>query len=484
MARRTHVSSIAAGLALVITVFALSPFASAGKAASGPLRKHPVNPRYFADKSGKVVYLTGSHTWSNLQDMGKDDPPLQFDYDAYLDFLVEHNHNFIRLWRWEMTVCDAGSGKFRASPQPWKRAGPGNALDGDPKFDLTQFDQAYFDSLRSRVKAARDRGIYVSIMLFEGWALHASQAPWRWDGHPFNAANNINGIEGDTNNDGRGIEIQSFSVPEVTAVQEAYVRKVIDTVNDLDNVLYEIVNESGSYSTGWQYHFITFIKEYEASKPKQHPVGMTFQYSRDKEERGTNETLFASPADWISPNPDGGWRDNPPDSSGVKVVLSDTDHLWGIGGTRAWVWKSFCRGLNPLFMDRYGTPLPQPEGKTPQWVDFINPRPAADPEYDPVRDNLGYTRSYALRMNLAVTAPRPELASTGFCLAGKGVEYLVYTPEKADFTVDLSGENRTFKAEWFDPATGKKMKVKSVKGGAVVTFTPPFESDAVLYLRK
>ena len=36
--------------------------------AAGPLRISTVNPRYFTDGSGKVVYLTGSHTWDNLQD--------------------------------------------------------------------------------------------------------------------------------------------------------------------------------------------------------------------------------------------------------------------------------------------------------------------------------------------------------------------------------------------------------------------------------
>ena len=37
-----------------------------------------------------------------------------------------------------------------------------------------------------------------------------------------------------------------MQVSAVTALQEAYIRKVIDTVNDLDNVLYEISNESNS----------------------------------------------------------------------------------------------------------------------------------------------------------------------------------------------------------------------------------------------
>ena len=37
---------------------------------SGPLRVSTVNSRYFADSSGKIVYLTGSHTWSDFMDSG------------------------------------------------------------------------------------------------------------------------------------------------------------------------------------------------------------------------------------------------------------------------------------------------------------------------------------------------------------------------------------------------------------------------------
>ena len=40
-------------------------------------------------------------------------------------------------------------------------------MDGKPKFDLTKFDPAYFERLRSRVEAAGQRGIYTSVMLFE-----------------------------------------------------------------------------------------------------------------------------------------------------------------------------------------------------------------------------------------------------------------------------------------------------------------------------
>ena len=53
------------------------------------------------------------------------------------------------------------------TPFAWPRTGKAMASDGKPQFDLDQFNQAYFDRMRAPVIAARDRGIYVSIMLFD-----------------------------------------------------------------------------------------------------------------------------------------------------------------------------------------------------------------------------------------------------------------------------------------------------------------------------
>jgi hypothetical protein len=447
--------------------------------SAGPLRASRDNPRYFADPSGEVVYLTGSHTWSNFKDMGPTDPPAPFDFEAYLDFMAEHSHNFIRLWTWELTRY-AYDGKTTYCAQfPWPRTGPGNALDGKPRFDLSKLDQAYFDRLRARVAAAGKRGIYVSVMVFEGHGPHASDAPWCWDGHPLNAKNNVNGIDGDPNGDGRGIETQTLQVPAVLATQEAYVRKVIDAVNDLDNVLYEIVNESGAYSTEWQYHFVRLIHDYEKTKPKQHPVGMTFQFHRDKAQRGTNKLLFDSPADWVSPNPDGGYRDDPPAADGGKVILNDTDHLWGIGGNQAWVWKSFCRGMNPLFMDPYSRPGDLSKDGT--WTDHLG-GVKLDPKWDSVRRAMGHTRRFAERLDLAKATPRNELASSAYCLAQPGVEYLVYLPTGDDVTVDLSGAAGQFPARWFNPTTGVETDGGTAAGGGKRSLTAPFQGDAVLYL--
>ena len=72
--------------ALGLAVLACLSTSAASPAATGPLRVHSGNPRYFADLSGRLVYLTGSHTWDTFQDIGPAGTP-PFDYSKYLDLL-------------------------------------------------------------------------------------------------------------------------------------------------------------------------------------------------------------------------------------------------------------------------------------------------------------------------------------------------------------------------------------------------------------
>jgi len=437
---------------------------------NGPLRVSKKNPRYFTDNTGKAIYLTGSHTWNNLVDMNSPSSPEKFDYARYLHCMKCHNHNFMRLWAWELLNWDtegnreADPKKHKVEPHPWLRTGPGPALDGNLKFDLNQFDPEYFARLGGRVKMANDSGIYVSVMLFEGWGLQFS--PGAFENHPFHPDNNINGINGDANGDGSGTEIHTMGNKNILSIQGAYVKHVIDTINRFDNVLYEISNENHPPSTEWQYYMINFIKDYEKKLMKQHPVGMTFQYRG-----GSNQVLFDSPADWISPNQEGGYRDNPPPADGSKVILTDTDHLWGIGGNQAWIWKSFLRGLNPLFMDPYDCRVLARSCDT-VWMDSM-------------RKSLGYTRMIADRIDLISMLPLPDLASSAYCLANRGSEYLVYLPDSNEVVVNLKDVPGSLQVEWFNPNTGVFAKSGGIKGGGEISLKSPFGTvDAILYLKK
>jgi Family of unknown function (DUF6298)/Putative collagen-binding domain of a collagenase len=455
--------------------------ATATTVTPGPLYVDPDNPRYFTDGvlvNGKhrVVYLSGSHFWDNLQDSGTSNQlPYAFNYAGWLDFLQTRNHNFFRLWTWEQAKWVVESSTpYSWTPLPYQRTGPGTALDGQPKFDLTKFNPAYFDRMRARIIEAGNRGMYVSIMLFDGWSIAdpkgSYQAANPWSAHPFNSANNINGINGDPNHDQSGEEIEQFSIPAVTTLQEAYVRKVIDTVNDLNNVLYEIANESNGCGNeiNWQYHLIDYLKSYEATQPKQHPVGMTVPWPC-----GDNTALFNSPADWISPNGD---LNNPPLTNGSKVIVADTDHLCGICGDRTWAWKSFMRGENLLFMDQYDDSYKLEGGGYNLNQD------------ENLRYNLGYIRTYANRMNLAAMTPSSTTSqcSTGYCLrnaVASGAEYLAYLPSGGTITMNLSATSGTLSVEWFNPSNGATVSGGTVTGGANRQLTAPFSGDAVLYLK-
>jgi len=400
-----------------------------------------------------------------------------FDYKKHLDWLVSHHHNFFRLWAWEQSrwATDTPDDHYWFYPgPPYLRAGPGNALDGNPKFDLTQLDPTFFNRLRDRVIEAGQRGIYVSIMLFNGWSIEvkggvAANNPWK--GHPFNLLNNINEINGDANNDGSGSEVHTLNIPAVTALQEAYVQHVIDAVNDLDNVLYEISNESRDDSQEWQYHMLQFIKNYESTKPKQHPVGMTVEWPN-----GNNYELFNSSADWISPNID--YSSIAVD--GRKVVISDTDHICGVCRDGTWVWRTFMMGGNPIFMDVYdGTGYGTGAGD----ANFETDRPG----FVSARRSMGQTLDYAKRINLAHMIPHPDITSTGYALAypgPKGAEFLVYRLSgSTPITVDLSATEESLSSEWFNPVDGAISSGDFVKGGAQRSFMPPFTGEVVLYLK-
>lgn len=129
---------------------------------SGPLRQSR-NPNYFEDASGTPLVLCGSHTWNTLQDWGTDGAVRPLDFDAFVNFVKAHGHNFTLLWTTELPTfhglpsTEKSPPDFTVSPFPWIRTGPGMATDGRLKFDLTKFDQAFFDRFRTRVQALGTR---------------------------------------------------------------------------------------------------------------------------------------------------------------------------------------------------------------------------------------------------------------------------------------------------------------------------------------
>jgi len=451
---------------------------------AGVLRVHPDNPRYFTDGSGKAIYLGGHQIFVDLQDNSFNKEFVRnrrrtLDWSEYLDFLKQYNLNYLRNW----VIWSTGSGSMAplnnaiASPMPYKRGeGQGKANDGGDKFDLRRLDDEFFRRMRQRCGDLQDRGVYVSIMLFEVYGFLGGEAcgspkQTLWDGNVFNKANNVNGIHVDYDGDGLGIEFFYTDDPHILKLQQDYVRKVIDAVNDLDNVMYEIANEL--YAPQWQYRMVQFIENYEGTKPKQHLVmisggGRTISGSWKLMEK---KEIIDSPADCLAVS--GGWdsgrytQKNPPANDSGKPAIVDMDHVSPGSADLGYVWTAFTRGYH---FNLYDAPFESPDAEGPQW--------------QAARHNVGKAVYYARRCGLVNMNPRGDLASTGFCLANPGVEYIVYAPGGSPFSVSGLQAGGSYYYEWYDPEENKVIASAQTKPeNTVETFTPPNQS-IVLYLRR
>ena len=78
--------------------------------------------------------------------------------------------------------------------------------------------------------------------------------------------------------------------------------------------------------------------------------------------------------------------------------------------------------------------------------------------------------------------PQPDLASSKYCLANPGSEYLVYLPDGGSVTVDLSASKEKMAVEWFHPDKRQSINANSIAGGGKRKFEPPFDGHAVLCL--
>ncbi len=451
------------------------------------------NPHYFKDAGGNALILTGSQTWNTLQDWGTDGSPQALDFNAFVKFLTAHGDNFTLLWTVELPkFCGLPSTAssppdFTVSPFPWLRTGPGKATDGGLKFDLTRFNPNYFDRLRNRVQALNNAGIYAGVYLFSGEFLNVFRCPS--DGYPFTGANNINGVDDGYVSGPKGTNSITMTAPNaITAFQDAYVDKVIDTLNDLPNVLWIVSEEAPIGSLWWNKHMISHIRAYESRKPHQHPIGLAALIG------SPDAILYNSMADWVAP----AGRISPAESCGTgkprcKVNVNDSDHsYWEIWRdtpqqNRNYAWENFMTGNQVLFMDPYLVYYPR-ENRNLCASPTKGICTAPDTRWDNFRNTLGYILRYSRKLNLLNVTPQGALSSTGYCLAqtpSAGAEYLVYAPSGGTFTVDLAAmpASRTLTSEWFNPATGQAIAGKPLPAGSSSqSFTPPFSGDAVLYL--
>jgi hypothetical protein len=282
------------------TLFLLLLFHAPGTLAA-PLTLHPENPHYFLYKGKPEILITSAEHYGAVLN-------LDFNYVRYLDELKVRKLNNTRIFTGAyvepMGAFNIASNTLAPAPGrficPWARSSTPGYANGGNKFDLTQWDAAYFARLADFVRQAGERAVIVEVNLF---CPFYEETQWRIS--PQNTINNINGL-------GAVARTNVYTLDKhggLLAVHDALVRKIVTELNGFDNLYYEICNEPyfGGVTLDWQHHIAELIAETEKSLPQRHLISRNVANGAARVDR-THPAIsiynfhYASPPDALALN--------------------------------------------------------------------------------------------------------------------------------------------------------------------------------------
>ncbi len=205
-----------------------------------PIRIHPESSKYFLFRGRALVLLTPTEHYGSVLNRN-------FDFERYLRDAADKRITLTRtflLFRELQSVRNPYSPLKTDSPDfvaPYRRTGPGKAMDGEPIFDLDLWNPEYFERLHSFLQTASDLGIVVELTLFSN-----SYSDGVWAMNPLRAENNKQKVGNVAWQD-----YVSLKDKGLVARQLAYARKIVQETHRYDNLYYEICNEPGG---GWEGH--------------------------------------------------------------------------------------------------------------------------------------------------------------------------------------------------------------------------------------
>jgi hypothetical protein len=250
----------------LVAGFALVLATTAAAAEHPPLALHPDNGHYFLFRGKPTVLITsGEHYGAVLN--------LDFDYKKYLDTLSRDGLNNTRTFSGAYVEPQGAfniarntlaplEGRFIC---PWTRSDQPGYAGGGNKFDLTRWDEAYFNRLRDFLAHASRCGVVVEMNLF--CPMYEDK---QWNISPMNPRNNIQAIGPQDRTHVYTLDKQAG----ILEVQERMVRKIADELKDFDNLYYEICNEAyfGGVTLEWQHRIAEVIADAEKNLSHRHLI--------------------------------------------------------------------------------------------------------------------------------------------------------------------------------------------------------------------
>lgn len=420
------------------------------------LKLYSPNPHYFEFRGQPTLLIgSGEHYAAVLN--------TAFDYRAYLDAVAADGLNLTRMWSgaYREIPGEFGIEDNTLAPEPQHFICPWMQRD-DGKFDLNQFNLAYFARLRDFLQRASDKGILVEFTLFCFWY---NDALWRYS--PMHPANTVQGI-GPTNKD----EVYRPECALMPAM-EAVTRKLVTELNGFDNVYFEICNEvysrhDGTDDRAWQARITQVITGTEAALPNKHLIAINLQ---NRGQRATELPTGVSVLNFHYTQPEAVYLNF---HLNLPVMDDETGFLGQHAAPyRQEAWHVMLSGGAGISHLDYSYTVAHPDGSAPVT--------GATPGYGgaDLRKQLAFLTRFLNEIEVWRMQPQVELLAwkTGpiFArgMADPGRCYAVYLSDiGARIEIGLGLPPGNYQAKWYDPVVCERIATITVNHAGGYAFLP------------
>ncbi len=442
-------------------------------AFADPLALHPDNPHYFLWR-GKAAVLIGSgeHYGAVLN--------LDFDYTKYLGAYADAGMNVTRAFPGcyvePQGAFEIDKNTLAPAPGrlicPWARSAEPGYANGGNKFDLTQWDDAFFARLKDFLAQAEKRGVVVEMNLFT-----PMYEQMQWDYSPMNARNNVNGI-------GKAGKHEVFTLdkePALLALQIAMTRKIVTELNAFDNLYFEVMNEPyfGGVTQEWHDRIAETIGETEKPLPKKHLVSWNVA-------NGAKQVLKPHPAVSLL----NFHYATPPDAVAQNYALNLAigANETGFKGTgdehyRMEAWEFMLAGGALFNHLDYSFCVGHEDGS------FIFKEPTPGGGGAALRKSLQFLRTFLEGFDLPKMKPAPNLITKGapehWRAIGDGAKrFAVFAKGAAPAEITFALPDGPWHTRWHDVTTGMLLLEETIeaKNGALILKLPGCCSEVALDL--
>ena len=420
---------------------------------------------------------------------------LDFDYKKYLQTLYEEGMDYTRIFTGsyvenaqsfgiEKNTLAPLKGKFIA---PWARSEVPGYVNGGNKFDLDKWNTDYFERLHNFVATAEKLDIIVEVTFFS--SIYRDDY---WKYCPFYSENNINSTDRIER-----IFVHTKRNGNLFKYQEAMVRKITRELNQYDNEPWSdqqggifLLNKTNipkdqpwhtksdlasDLSMEWQKEIASIVRDEEKNLPKKHLIAQNYcNYGQPISEMDPNIDIMNFHYVWPEAVHWNYGYDRPInfDESGFSqneestyrkqawrfilaggAIFNNLDYSFVAGHEDGSFEKNTSPGLGTKFLRKQFKFLKDFMAE----LDFVNMRPA------------NHWMKHA-----------PGFIYQG--LAKEGEIYCYYFEGSDDIEVLLKVKDGKYVIEWWDPASGEKIKSESLKSknGILQISVPEVAEDVVL----